>query len=327
MLTKRQNLIETIKGGNPDRFVKQFEYMGLIMGDPRPDERAMPGGAPVTSEWGVTTVWPDGTPGPFSMQDKEHLVVKDIEHWRDYVHEPKIDYPASAWEPFIAQAEQIDKSEVFPTVMVAPGLLEMSHHLCEIKNCMMYFITNPDEMHELVKYITEWELELAEAYCTHLHPDGVFHHDDWGSQISTFMSPAMFDEFFLDSYKQIYGYYIDHGAPMIVHHSDSYAATLVPEMIEMGIKVWQGVMTTNDVPALIEKYGSDITFMGDIDSGVVDREDWNPELIEREVRRACTECGKLYFVPCGSQGLAVSTFPGVYECISEKIGLMSTEMF
>ena len=27
MLTKRQNLLETIHGGHPDRFVKQYEFM------------------------------------------------------------------------------------------------------------------------------------------------------------------------------------------------------------------------------------------------------------------------------------------------------------
>ena len=32
----------------------------------------------------------------------------------------------------------------------------------------------------------------------------------------------------------------------LVHHSDSYAATLVPSMIEMGIDVWQGCMETNN---------------------------------------------------------------------------------
>lgn len=53
MLTKRQNLLETIRGGNPDRLVNQFEALGMIMGDPvqpRPDlcpgpavKRKMPG--------------------------------------------------------------------------------------------------------------------------------------------------------------------------------------------------------------------------------------------------------------------------------------------
>jgi hypothetical protein len=31
MLTKRENLLETIKGGNPDRFVNQYEFMEIIM--------------------------------------------------------------------------------------------------------------------------------------------------------------------------------------------------------------------------------------------------------------------------------------------------------
>ena len=47
--------------------------------------------------------------------------------------------------------------------------------------------------------LTEWELKLAEGICDHLHPDMIFHHDDWGSHDSTFLSPAMFEDFFLDS--------------------------------------------------------------------------------------------------------------------------------
>ena len=34
MLTKRQNLLETIRGGKPDRFVKQYEPFALVFGDP-----------------------------------------------------------------------------------------------------------------------------------------------------------------------------------------------------------------------------------------------------------------------------------------------------
>lgn len=99
-----------------------------------------------------------------------------------------------------------------------------------------------------IEYLTEWELELAEGICSNLHPDALFHHDDWGGLDSTFMSPAMFDEFLLEPYKEIYGYYHSHGVELVIHHSDSYAATLVPSMIEMGIDVWQGCMETNNLP-------------------------------------------------------------------------------
>ena len=34
MLNKRENLLETIRNGKPDRFVKQFEGTVMVPGDP-----------------------------------------------------------------------------------------------------------------------------------------------------------------------------------------------------------------------------------------------------------------------------------------------------
>ena len=221
----------------------------------------------------------------------------------------------------------MDRNEQFVLPFVAPGVFDMTHFLCEIQNALINFYEEPEAMHELIDYLTEYELILAEKLCHYVKPDGIFHHDDWGTQVSTFLSPEMFEEFFLPSYKQIYGYYKSHGAELIVHHSDSYAATLVPYMIDMGISIWQGVMNTNDIPELIKKYGGKITFMGGIDSASVDRPDWNQEMVAKEVRRACTECGKLYFIPNTTQGLPMSTYPGVYQAVTEEIDKMSKEMF
>ena len=87
----------------------------------------------------------------------------------------------------------------------------------------------------------------------------------------------MFDEFLLPAYKKIYGYWKAHGVEVIIHHSDSYAADLVPEMIEMGIDVFQGAVGTNNIPELIRKYGGQITIMGGLDNGIYDRADWTRE--------------------------------------------------
>jgi len=211
--------------------------------------------------------------------------------------------------------------------MVAPGVFEMCHYLCEIQNTMINFYEEPEAMHELIEYITEWELKWAEQVCTYMKPDVVFHHDDWGTQKSTFISVDMFREFFMDSYKRIYGYYHDHGVELIIHHNDSYSATLVPTMIEMGIDVWQGCMSVNDLPKLIKEYGKDITFMGGIDNGKVDRFDWNQEMIEESTDQLCRDCGKLYFIPCTTHGLNFSCIPGVYEAVDKEIDKMTKEMF
>ena len=328
MLSIRDNFWETVNGGNPDRFVNQYEYLGMISTPfsanlPRP----VKGGAPVVDAWGVTRLFPENTPGPFPDHSPDKIVVQDIDEWQDYVKMPRTDYKEEDWWQFQDMAKKIDRKEKLLTVMEAPGIFEQSHNLCEIQNTLIYFYSNPDELKGILDVITEYEFIMAEQVCKYVKPDAIFHHDDWGSQQSTFISPAMFREFIKPCYEKVYGYYKDHGVEVIVHHSDSYAATLVPDMIDMGITVWQGVMRSNNIKECIEKYGEQITFMGGIDSALVDHDGWTEEEIIREVRYACDEYGKYYFIPCTSQGGPGSIYPGVYQRVSEEIDNYSKEVF
>ncbi|MGI6777909.1 MAG: uroporphyrinogen decarboxylase family protein [Acetivibrionales bacterium] len=325
MLTKRQNLLETIKGGNPDRFVNQYEFLDIILETPT-FSMCAPGGE-MKDGWGVTFRWPEGHIGQFPVHDDEHLVLKDITEWRKYVKAPSVDFPEERWVAAIEHANSVDRKEQFVAAFVAPGLFEMTHHLMSMENALMALYEEPESMHELIDYLADHELRVAKQLIDHIHPDAVFHHDDWGSQTSSFMSPEMFNEFYVPRYKKIYKYYKDNGVELIVHHSDCYAANLVPGMIEAGIDIWQGVMTTNNIPELIKKYGGKISFMGGLDSGKIDFPEWTPELIASEVERACKEGGKLYFIPCLVQGLNFSSFPGVYEETSKVIDEMSKKMF
>lgn len=329
MLSVKGNLLETIKGGNPDRFVNQYEPFSLVFGDPVSMSHPFPtqGGPDIKNGWGVTISFPENVPGPFPVHTDECKVVKDIKKWRDTVKAPSLDFPHEAWDQFKLNAEAIDREEYFVTCFVAPGVFEQLHYLMGVDDCLMNFYEEPEEMKALIDYITDYELKYAKLLCDNFHPEALLHHDDWGSYRSSFMSPAMFDEFIVPAYKKIYGFYKENGVEIIVHHSDSYAANLVPSMIEMGIDIFQGCTTTNNVPELVEKYGGRISFMGDIDNGVVDKADWSKELTEKEARRACENNGKLYFIPCLVAGGPGSTFPGVYEAVSEAIDKMSKEVF
>ncbi|MBQ6468944.1 MAG: uroporphyrinogen decarboxylase [Lachnospiraceae bacterium] len=321
MLTKRQNLIETMKAdGHPDRFVNQYEAFNLIMGSPfglrNPNPK--PGEENIVNAWGVTKSWPKGTPGAFPVHTPDKIVIKDIEEWQKYVKVPQVVYPAEEWEPWIKKFEEADRNEQFATAYFAPGVFEQCHYLMEIQNCLMAFYEYPDEMHELIDMITQFEIDYAVEFCKYCKPDALFHHDDWGTQISTFMSPDMFREFIKPAFTKIYKCWKDHGVQLIVHHSDSYAATLVDDMIDMGIDIWQGVMRTNNIPELVEKYKGRITFMGGIDSATIDYEGWTQEVVHDRVFEAC-KVGPHSFVPSASQGLPMSTYPGVYEATVVEI--------
>lgn len=329
MLTAKQNLQETIRGGAPERFVNQYEAIRLMFHPYVVHANTLleKGQMEVVNAWGVTNSYPENTPGAFPVHTQGKIVVKDIERWREYVHAPSLTFSDEEWGVFKAQYDAVDATQAYKATFVAPGIFEQTHHLCEISNALMYYITNPNEVHDLIKYLTDWELELAEGICTHLKPDAVFHHDDWGGENSTFLSPDMFAEFFLEPYKQIYGYYHDHGVELVIHHSDSYAATLVPHMIDMGIDIWQGCMESNNIPELIKKYGGRISFMGGIDNKSVDFTGWTQEDCRKAVRKACDSCGSKYYIPCITQGGPGSVYPGAYAALMEEIDKYSQEVF
>ena len=103
MLSIRQNLLETIRGGKPDRYVNQYEFMTMMPGNPFSANNKNPklGEYNVVNAWGITRSWPEHVLAAFPVHDAEHVVIKDITHWQDYVHAPNIKFSDAEWEPFI----------------------------------------------------------------------------------------------------------------------------------------------------------------------------------------------------------------------------------
>lgn len=329
MLTPRENFDETRKAdGHPERFVNQYDFISFLYGpytfDSMPPEK---GGPEKVSPWGYTTAFREDQPGAFPVHSpRELIVLQDFEDWKDYVKAPKCTYSDAEWEPLVKAAEQVDRSQTYACSFIAPGMFELLHYLAGMEDALAAFYEYPDEVKEIIKYILDWEITLCDDICAHVHPDGVFSHDDWGSRRSTFLDPEMFEEFFLEPYKTLYGRWRENGAELVCHHSDAYGATLIPAMLEMGIDLWQGVMTSNDIPALIEKYKGQMVFMGGLDGADVEKEDWTDEFIKSYVVDICKKCGPHSFVPCITQGLPMSMYDGLYDSITKAIKECDKEM-
>ena len=330
MLTPKQNFLEAIRGGKPERFVRQFEVFPMPYSDPWNATNPFPWepGAPdCVDMWGVTWSWPEGTPGAFPLHGKGYTVLENVEDWKEIVKAPPLEYSDELWKAAEEDYASYNRDEVLVGPTMFPGLFELTHNLMGMENAMVSLYTNPDEMHEMIEYFVEWEMAYLKQMADHLHPDSVLHHDDWGSSQSTFLSPEMFKEFYLEPYKKLYKCYKDNGYEVIIHHSDSFAASYVPFMIEMGIDVWQGGTKLNNIPALVKEYGGQISFMTGIDTALLDKPDWTREEVAAVVREACTSCGTLYFSPCQTAGMPMTNYEGVYDAINEAIDKMSAELF
>ena len=163
MLTKRQNLYEVMHGGNPDRFVNQYEAFNVVMTPQMAYFGAYhPGMPPYVNDWGVTNEWPEGTPGAFPVHTPDKVVIKDITKWRDYIKAPKLDYPDEEWLKYKPATQTVDRNEVFATYFIAPGIFEQLHNFQGMDTALINLYEEPEYTHEIIDFLVEWELEYAE---------------------------------------------------------------------------------------------------------------------------------------------------------------------
>ena len=331
MLTKRQNFMEAHTGGNPDRYVDNFEYISLVF-DPitMSLNEVKKRNEPYQNPWGVYILMKDGEPGAMPITDGDYQLVTDVTEWRDQINVPQIIYPEEAWEPTIQMANAVDRDETFVAPFLGNGIFEKLHYMMGMEDAMCNFYEEPEAMHDFIDFLADWEIKQGEEIVRHIHPDAIFHHDDWGTQRNSFLAPDMFEEFIVPAYKKIYGFWKENGVEIIIHHSDSYCANLLQFFPEMQIDVFQGAIDTNNIPELIKEYGGRVTIMGGLNNGIYDKPDTTYEQIEagyRNLLDSCPDQGKHYLVPGLTMGEPGSVYKHIYGMCSEVIAKLSKEYF
>lgn len=325
-MNAKENFLALVNGGQPDALVDEWEPFGFVF-DPlmgitlvaRPGEY-------VVDPWGVTIYLGENEPGAMPIVNDENKVIKDVTCWKDTVHAPDLQVPLD-WTEAKKQAEEIRAQGKLVTSLMATGLFEQMHYLMGFEDSLMNLLLEPDDVHELLNYLTEYKLEYAKLLVENLHPDVVLFHDDWGSKTSLFMQPDTWREFFKERYTKIYSYFRENGV-IVIHHSDSYCQPIVQDMIDVGINVWQGVLPQNDIPAIQKEVGRKLVLMGGIDAPAIDQADWSEEKVRAEVRRACDAYAPGgNFIPCLTYGGDGSIFPGVNDVIMDEIRKLSPKYF
>lgn len=323
-LSARDNFLETVRGGKPDRLVNGWEAVQFVF-DALPNKMPMPG-TTVVNGWGVTMSWPEGEPGCMPIINDETKVLPDVTEWREHVHAPVLSGELD-WSRAKAEAERAHADGKLVISLVGTGLFEQCHFLMGFEDTLVNLLLEPEAMEELINYIAEWKLEYLRILCDNLQPDVICFHDDWGSKTNLFMNPDTWREFFLEPYRRIYAYMHERGV-IAMHHSDTYAESIVQDMVDIGVDIWQGALPQNDIKKIIAETEGKLIIMGGIDASKVDLPVIDEQAIRTEVRRACAEygpCGS--FIPCMTYGTEGCIFPGVQDIVNDEISRYNEETY
>ena len=307
--------------GKPERQLKQYEALTMALWDPingylRGNRQR---GCTSQDRWGTTIMWPAEAPGPMPHITQENKVCPDITRWRDFVHAPDLEANCTrGWEECRALAREKAGEDRLIAGFMGTGIFEQCHFLMGFEDTLTNLYEHPQEMHELIDYITDYRIRYVKMLIDNLHPDLIFSHDDWGTKDALFMKPEMWREFFKEPYRRFYGYIRSRGV-IALHHADSYLVPIVEDMVELGIQVWQGVLPENDIPALQRQLQGRMVLMGGI-GAAIDR----PDATESEVRSYVSQalaayCPGGHYIPSITYGLFGTVYPHVDPLIDDEI--------
>ena len=283
-MTPRENAMAILNREQPEYYGDIFDSIQLVA-DPLflADNYFGPDGEQHLDAWGVVKMWEPGQPGAHPAVTDENKVIKDIECWEDQVKFPEL--AGYDWSNAVAQAEAIDRHEKFVGAFMPTGIFERTHFLMGMEDAFCAYLEEPEAMHDLQRAICNWKLDYIDEFCKHVHPDIVFYHDDWGTKRNTFLPPETWREFIKPLQAEIAQSFHDHDI-FYMHHSDCYCEPLAPDMVEIGIDMWQGVIAQNDIVAVQKATEGKLAMAGGVDGPAIDIEGMPEEEIRAEVRRA-----------------------------------------
>jgi uroporphyrinogen decarboxylase len=157
------------------------------------------------------------------------------------------------------------RGEVFLFGKLGMCLFERAWSIRGMTQLLMDMIERPEFVEKLLdRILYEWNLPIIEQQLA-LGVDGFYFADDWGAKTGLMFSPEMWRRFIKPRLAIIYQHCREAGV-VVGQHSDGAVGDLFPDLIEIGLQVFNPLSpSVMDPRAYKEKYGDQLTFYGGID--------------------------------------------------------------
>jgi len=126
-------------------------------------------------------------------------------------------------------------------------------------NSLMDMYTDPDDLHKILRKLTRYYKRIVEIAVSKGQIDGVTFCDDLGMQQGSFMSPAMFEEFYLPYYQEVFDLVHQLGKHVWFHCCGD-VTDVAPILIKAGVDVLHPIQKfANDEQKFLDKFANQVT--------------------------------------------------------------------
>jgi len=245
--------------------------------------------------FGIKWEYPS-TGGGAAVPDVNFTVMDDVTEWREKVHIP--DPTAYDWkadyEMECRMLGEPDREHQVIDFGFGNGVFERLAALMGFEDALVAIASEPEEVDALFTAITDYKVAALDYIIDAYHPDTITYFDDVATQRNLFISPATYRKLIKPHHKRFAQECLKRGV-MPIYHCCGYAQDIVEDMIDCGWVAWTSVQISNDIEALIEKYGDRIGFVGGYDTnGPAASVDATHDIIEKEVKRCLDTYGRFH---------------------------------
>lgn len=204
-------------------------------------------------------------------------------------HPPLADWAAlDGWTPPWELLDGADLSRVDASCRATDKFVRVGTHvrpferlqfLRGTENVFMDLLARPPEFEQVCGLVHAFNLRDIEMWCG-TAVDGIGFMDDWGTQSSLLIAPALWREVFKPMYAE-YCALIRGAGKKVFFHSDGHIAAIYPDLIEIGVDAVNSQLFCMDIEELGRRHRGQVTFWGEIS-----RQDTLPFGTVADVRRA-----------------------------------------
>ncbi|NLN98064.1 MAG: methyltransferase [Eubacteriaceae bacterium] len=273
-ISVKENYLRCVKGDKPYWMPAYFYEVNIVWPDAL-EEHPIPE-VDGYDWWGVDWILVDDIDGMITRPGTR--VISEFSKWKEEVEWPDLSLVDFATDGAkIQKAYDPDRPHVYECV---EGITERLHEMMPFDECLMAFYEEPELLREFHEKMADYKIECCKQVFTHYgRVDGVVYHDDWGTQRSGFYSNEMFREHIMPPTQRLLDYMISQGM-FLELHSCGNNMQYVPEIIEMGFDMWTPQIDANDIEALYDNYGKDLSFS----FMLFLKKEWDEEKVRETVR-------------------------------------------
>ncbi|KPU44412.1 uroporphyrinogen decarboxylase (URO-D) [Oxobacter pfennigii] len=240
------------------------------------------------------------------------FILNDLLEWEEKFIFPDLD--SMDFTPLREEAAANIDPDIVNFYLMQDGLFERLLSLCTAEEVFCFLAEEEESAIKFFNAMADYKIKLMDKVIKEWAPFDVFiNSDDWGTQISTFISPEMYAKYIFEPMKRIVDFAHQKGKYMNFH-SCGKIETLIPQIVKLNPDMWEA-QPMNDLFRLRKEYGRQLPIQIGMDAEVINK----PGITDEELKAYVHEYVDKYAGNGGLLATYMTRDPHTHEVIAKEL--------